>query len=1069
MSEEQQDQAYTAEESWPSVAKGVLFGFDFFISYAQSPGTNAYASRLQETLIKRDYVCFRDTSHLKAGEPLTLKIRLGLKKTRCLIVLGSNKALESQWVGKEIGLFSGKERPIIPIDLEEIRGRHSWAPLNDVLFINDSGPLPSSKTIDGIVSRFRGRRANVLARWFFSLAILVLLAVATGLTIQALALKERSERLRNQALVSMAQSLPDPLTGSLVLLEGDPEKLPDHAEDIAAALCRAPIPSAVLRAANSDVEWLAFIDEGRQVVAVDDDGDVRVWPSSGRGDARVAGKLFAHADRYGLTGSSNAVFAVGTTGMSLLFMDGRTSQIQLPAEPVPDESGEIVKDEIPGTESTDDAPASAEEDPGEDSAVERWTVAHRATGWRVSDDGSYVALLGDSGSVAFYSTDKANAEQVATLQLAGTAALDLTIEGTKDIFKLRGTILTTAGSLLEYALPSDSPTRVLQEKIEGLAPDETPSLGKLPDVTAFCPANMRLVVGVDGESWKLRKLVRSGLKRGEKPAVFEPGEMIDSWRLSKGGDHMAVSLSSGQVLLVSLATMQASAPPASTRIPRKEINAGDVWKREEESGDPQEKEMTGFANPEISASGRYVTLVSQDQAWIWKPDAKGTAMPLSADLYFEEKCRACFSQDESLVAVADASGDIRIWSLDLQDRSPVSLSLGERAYSFGFHPAGSLLAASVDGSVVYSQIGAQVKSRQIDSGSKGSISCAINPAGTTGAAMFSDGTVRIFELPSGKKSHEFLFDPGISEGPFYPQAAFQDNDVLLLAGRNRLATWSAAAGLRSGKPGKVGARVKIGQRSSFATIASEGEIIVSSIPDQDTIHRCQVAGKIWGFGTSESGNQVVAGTEGGRMHYWDFNSGSNWYFDVPGNPMIMSAALSPDGGQLAVGTADGRVGIKKTKRNAPVQWLVSPDLRQASKSSESMLAHLGVVADLRFSPDSSVLTSAGGMDGSCRVWNREGAHLGRLYLGGVSIQIGFLDDQRIVTLNENGKISIWSVGKKALLQHLRSRTTAVLLPSERMKYLGESMDVARERYAESERYYGRTPLPDTHWEIDFKY
>ncbi|MEO6474283.1 MAG: toll/interleukin-1 receptor domain-containing protein [Luteolibacter sp.] len=149
---------------WVVSLKALLFGYDFFISYAQEDATRAYGEVLQSMLEERDYVCFRDTKSLHAGDKLTLRISWCLWRTRCLIVLGTERALESEWVSREIGMFSKRRRRIVPLDLQQIRTRQKWPAFEDMLFVDDSLPKPSARVVDQIASSLVGWRANRVAR-----------------------------------------------------------------------------------------------------------------------------------------------------------------------------------------------------------------------------------------------------------------------------------------------------------------------------------------------------------------------------------------------------------------------------------------------------------------------------------------------------------------------------------------------------------------------------------------------------------------------------------------------------------------------------------------------------------------------------------------------------------------------------------------------------------------------------------------------------------------------------------------------------------------------------------------
>jgi hypothetical protein len=187
---------------WFRSLKELLFGYDFFISYSQEEATKLYGSQLEALLAARDFVVFRDATNLAAGDQLTLRIQWCLWRTRCLIVLGTERSLTSAWVKKEIGLFSQRKRTVVPLDLQGILARNPWEELGDTLFVSDQLPNPSAEVVDRIAASLSGRRANRVARTVLTAVACVLAALFVAVLLIYLQYRAESVR-RVETLVSM--------------------------------------------------------------------------------------------------------------------------------------------------------------------------------------------------------------------------------------------------------------------------------------------------------------------------------------------------------------------------------------------------------------------------------------------------------------------------------------------------------------------------------------------------------------------------------------------------------------------------------------------------------------------------------------------------------------------------------------------------------------------------------------------------------------------------------------------------------------------------------------------------
>ncbi len=182
-----------------AILRRSIFGFDFFISYSWD--AMPLAENLERGLLERDYSVFRDASHIEAGDMLTATIRLALRRTKNLIVIGSEGALGSSWVRDEIENFSQRKRPILPLNVEGVLANQPWWKNDIPLYINVELEKPLSSTLDVITAKQHGLRTNQLARFLTFITLSMIILTTVGFFLSARAAADRNaERLRSHAI-----------------------------------------------------------------------------------------------------------------------------------------------------------------------------------------------------------------------------------------------------------------------------------------------------------------------------------------------------------------------------------------------------------------------------------------------------------------------------------------------------------------------------------------------------------------------------------------------------------------------------------------------------------------------------------------------------------------------------------------------------------------------------------------------------------------------------------------------------------------------------------------------------
>lgn len=168
-----------------------LTGYDIFISYKRDEAS-AYAAELAKRLSASDFRCFLDSVDAPPGAPLTSTIRRALRHSKTLVLIVTPRLRESEWIERELEIFAGFGRDIIPIRLgvtDDVI--QSWTgPLTviqerDIVWIDEPHAEagtggPSDTVLGGIQSRFRYRRANASRRAILGM-FSVLMSVTTAI------------------------------------------------------------------------------------------------------------------------------------------------------------------------------------------------------------------------------------------------------------------------------------------------------------------------------------------------------------------------------------------------------------------------------------------------------------------------------------------------------------------------------------------------------------------------------------------------------------------------------------------------------------------------------------------------------------------------------------------------------------------------------------------------------------------------------------------------------------------------------------------------------------------------
>jgi hypothetical protein len=148
----------------------LVFGYDFFISYAHADGTN-YPKHLADQLHEAGFAVFLDARVYVPGDDLKVATRRRIRMSRKLVVIARPKALESDWVRKEVEECLAAARTPIVVDVNRtLQSADPAGPvrtlLADKLYISegcdDPDGEPSSMVVTELSRSFRATRQETL-------------------------------------------------------------------------------------------------------------------------------------------------------------------------------------------------------------------------------------------------------------------------------------------------------------------------------------------------------------------------------------------------------------------------------------------------------------------------------------------------------------------------------------------------------------------------------------------------------------------------------------------------------------------------------------------------------------------------------------------------------------------------------------------------------------------------------------------------------------------------------------------------------------------------------------------
>lgn len=272
----------------------LLFGYDFFVSYAHDDGYN-YPRELTNQLEQKGFKVFLDSREYVPGDDLQIATRRRIRMSKKLVVIARPVALHSQWVLKEVetSLQSGRVPIVIDINATIEHASETSAVktlLEDKLHIRETldnlDAIPSQETLAELARSFSATRQETKRLRFVSAiaAFLFLLAgvaiwqyqVAEDARIQAEQQRDLAQG-RELAALSLAEGAADPEIGILLALESMRVAPTKQAEKALRTLLPDLFATGILTGQKTLVLSARFNTSGDRIVTAGGDNIVRIY------------------------------------------------------------------------------------------------------------------------------------------------------------------------------------------------------------------------------------------------------------------------------------------------------------------------------------------------------------------------------------------------------------------------------------------------------------------------------------------------------------------------------------------------------------------------------------------------------------------------------------------------------------------------------------------------------------------------------------------------------------------------------------------------------------------------
>lgn len=357
------------------------------------------------------------------------------------------------------------------------------------------------------------------------------------------------------------------------------------------------------------------------------------------------------------------------------------------------------------------------------------------------------------------------------------------------------------------------------------------------------------------------------------------------------------------------------------------------------------------------------------------------------------------------------------------------------------------------------------------------MSVAISPDGQLCAGEASDGSVRVWDVESGRTvmdAYSGQYQTGIDVRGWAIAFSSDGKELLSANSEGAVSLWDVASGKRirsfEGHTGSVTSVAYSKDGGHILTASLDGSLRLWDASTKEPLLRMSAENpRIRILALSPDGHLAATGGYTPEVRLWDARTGVLLRSFTGHHDVVNSINFSPDGNQLLTGSWDSTARLSNPSTGETIrifaghtEMILSTAFsadgaliatgsrdktvkvweRSTGKLLHTFTGHTNSVTSVEFSPDGRFVASSS-FDGTARIWSLETGEATAVFAEGkgtVYVAAFAAGGARLAAISEDAKLRIWDVATKTLIhvfdEPVRAQALAVF-PSGKTAALGD--------------------------------